>query len=183
MPKGMQGFQKGHPVFKGAEKGWFKKGHMPWCNGTKIDKDKYPNTGFQEGHPDYLSSETRKRVGEKQKGKGNPMYGKKPGHKKRVYYKGICMRSTWEVNIAKWLDKQGWPWEYENKRFILKNRTYCPDFYLPSKNIYWELKGWFCEEDQETIKQFRELYPKEHLIVITEFIYKMITEVQLCHLE
>lgn len=24
------GFQKGHPTFEGAEKGWFKKGQIPW---------------------------------------------------------------------------------------------------------------------------------------------------------
>jgi hypothetical protein len=29
MPKGVKGFQKGHPVYKGAEKGWFKKLEVP----------------------------------------------------------------------------------------------------------------------------------------------------------
>jgi len=33
-------FQKGHPFYKGGEKGWFKKGNIPWCNGTaKIIKN------------------------------------------------------------------------------------------------------------------------------------------------
>jgi 5-methylcytosine-specific restriction endonuclease McrA len=27
-------FQKGHPFYKGGEKGWFKKGHIPSCKGT-----------------------------------------------------------------------------------------------------------------------------------------------------
>lgn len=36
MPKGLQGFQKGHGVFKGAEKGHFKKGFKPWHTGKKV---------------------------------------------------------------------------------------------------------------------------------------------------
>ena len=35
MPKGIKGFQKGHPVFAGAEKGWLKKGTL---SGTPFKK-------------------------------------------------------------------------------------------------------------------------------------------------
>jgi len=28
-------FKKGHPFYKGGEKGWFKKGHIPWDKGKK----------------------------------------------------------------------------------------------------------------------------------------------------
>jgi len=45
--KNPQGFQKGHPTFKGCEKGWFKKGHVPWTKGKKG----YKNAGsFKKGH-------------------------------------------------------------------------------------------------------------------------------------
>ena len=111
------------------------------------------------------------------RGKRHHAYGKSPHHKKRVYYKNICMRSTWEANIAKWLDKQGWEWKYEPKRFELKDRTYLPDFYLPMRNIYWETKGWFKNSDQETTRQFRELYPNENLLVLTKSIYEAIINV------
>ena len=110
-------------------------------------------------------------------GKNSPRFGKSCPHGKGAYYKGIWMRSGWEINIAKWLDRMGWGWRYEPKRFELRDRTYAPDFYLPEKNIYWEIKGWFHKRHQETIEQFRELYPKEHLIVITKSIYEMIMEV------
>jgi len=35
MPKGFQGFQKGHKLFKGAEKTCFKKGNIPYNLGKK----------------------------------------------------------------------------------------------------------------------------------------------------
>ena len=42
MPKGLRGFQKGHKLFKGVEKGWFKKG---------IQNN--PNGGFKKGQVGY----------------------------------------------------------------------------------------------------------------------------------
>lgn len=42
------GFQKGHPVYPGVEKGWFKKGHTPWNKGMKGYKG-----GFVKGHKGY----------------------------------------------------------------------------------------------------------------------------------
>ena len=107
-------------------------------------------------------------------GQNGSMYGKPSPHAKKSYYKGTWMRSSWEVNIAQWLDRHNIKWEYEPKRFVLKDRTYLPDFYLKDRNIYWEVKGWFDEKSQETIKQFRELYPNENLLVLTKPIYESI---------
>ena len=150
----------------------------------------------------FLSEETKRKVGEKAKemwrtkdmternkktseklrgknnhfwgknGKKSLRYGKTPPHGKGAYYKGIWMRSSWEIKIAEWLDKQNWKWLYEPKRFELKNKTYCPDFYLPDLNVWWEIKGWFHKRHQETIKQFRELYPYEKLVVVTKEVYE-----------
>ena len=111
------------------------------------------------------------------RGKNTPGYGNPPPHGRGAYYKGIWMRSSWEINIAEWLDKQGWDWLYEPKRFELKDMTYLPDFYLPEQDVWWEVKGWFHERSQKQIKQFRELYPNERLVVITEEIYLKILEV------
>ena len=105
-------------------------------------------------------------------GKESSRWGKSVPVTKRISYKGIWMRSSWEIKIAKWLDRHNIKWLYESKRFELKDRTYAPDFYLPKKNIYWEVKGWFRKKDQETVRQFRQLYPNENLLVLTEPIYK-----------
>ena len=108
------------------------------------------------------------------KGKNNLNYGKSRSHGKCTCYGGIWMRSSWEVELAKWMDKNNIKWEYECKRFILKDRTYLPDFYLPEKQLWHEVKGWFHEQHQETIRQFREMYPQENILVLTKPIYESI---------
>ena len=110
----------------------------------------------------------------KHSGKKSFRYGKSTPRGKGSYYNGIWLRSSWEIKIAEWLDKQKWKWLYEPKRFELRDRTYCPDFYLPDLNMWWEIKGWFHKKHQETIRQFRELYPSERLVVITKDIYHRI---------
>ena len=66
MPKGLQGFQKGHPIFKGCEKGWFKKGqkpiagfkkgHTPWHAGKKAPQISAARLGQK------VSEETREKI-------------------------------------------------------------------------------------------------------------------------
>lgn len=156
---------KNHPMFGK---------HHSEATKKKMSKNTHQ---FGKKNPMYgkkLSKASREKISKANSGENNYWYGKSPSHGKREYYKGICMRSSWEVNIAKWLDKQNWGWLYEPKRFILKNKTYLPDFYLPDLNVYWEIKGWFHERHQETVRQFRELYPYEKLVVITKEIYKKI---------
>ena len=56
MPKGYKGFQKQHPTFKGAEKGWFKKGQIGWNKELKVQT----NTGkthFKKRHPFFTGAE------------------------------------------------------------------------------------------------------------------------------
>ena len=61
---------------------------------------------------------------------------------------GHNCRSTWEANFARVLNYLGIQYEYEYKRFITPNGSYCPDFYLPDSNTYIEIKGW-----EENLKQ------------------------------
>ncbi|MFH1549990.1 MAG: minor capsid protein [Planctomycetota bacterium] len=100
-------------------------------------------------------------------GKRNPMYGRRSPFSKKLKYfhKGIRMRSYWEVKAAEFMDKIGLRWEYEPERFILGDRTYAPDFRLETGH-YLEIKGWFHERHQETIRRFRKQYPHLELIVI-----------------
>lgn len=99
------------------------------------------------------------------KGQHNPMYGKPRSERsKGAWYVNadgvkLWFRSSYEVRVARVLDAKGIEWLYESRRFTLKDRTYCPDFYLIPTGEIWEVKGWFTEYDQETVKQFRELYP------------------------
>ena len=93
------------------------------------------------------------------KGKKNFMYGKCSGWK-RIKYKGIWMRSSWEVAYAKYLDKQDIKWLYEPKTFDLGDTTYTPDFYLPESDTYIEIKGYWNERSKWVFPLFKKCYPK-----------------------
>lgn len=58
----------------------------------------------------------------------------------------IMFRSSWELIYAKYLDSIGEPWYYEFKTFDLGDTTYTPDFFLPTKNKYIEVKGYMTKE-------------------------------------
>lgn len=109
------------------------------------------------------SEETKNKLRKKMSGKGNPMFGKPApkgsGNGKGDYYKGVWMRSSYEIAYAKWLHKNNIEWLYEPKRFDLGNSTYKPDFYLLKTNKYIEIKGYFPKKDQNKVELFRKLYP------------------------
>ena len=99
--------------------------------------------GSGKGTQTELLVERLKKEG-RWKGKNNPRYGKPPLHGKRVEYKGIKFRSSWEVITAKTLDENDIEWVYEPKKFqVNEDYTYTPDFFLPLYNLYLEVKGYF----------------------------------------
>lgn len=88
-------------------------------------------------------------------GKNNPAYGtlyqmplKKYGH---LLYKGILMRSTWEIKFAMWLDEHQLDWKYEPKSFKCDFGTYNPDFYVYNWQQYVEVKG---REFEKSMRKF-----------------------------
>jgi len=107
--------------------------------------------------------------GDKMKGKNNPMFGKIAHHSKKIKYKKILMRSSWEMAYAKYLDKLGIKWLYESKTFDLGDCTYTPDFYLPEQNKYIEIKGWWRNNDKRKFKLFIKKYPNKNIIVLMKF--------------
>ena len=79
-------------------------------------------------------------------------------HSKKVKYKNIYMRSSWEVKYAKYLDKKGIKWLYESKTFDLGETTYTPDFYLPESDTYIEIKGYLRKNSKNKIRLFNKLF-------------------------
>jgi hypothetical protein len=146
-------------------------------------------------HPAYgyhHTQEAKGKIRQSKLGDRNPFYGKHHSPEAKLKFsrpftrhKGVWfvkegsgdrlwMRSSWEIRVAKALTALGISWEYEPKRFTLRDRTYLPDFYLPEIGVYWEVKGWFSLRDQETVRQFRELYPEYPLIVVDKQIMEML---------
>lgn len=87
---------------------------------------------------------------------------------KRMHYNynGVDLHGTWELNYAKWLDKNNIKWERCRRSFSYlfenKRRRYTPDFFLPETNEYIEIKGYKTEKDEAKWDQF----PKEFKLVI-----------------
>jgi hypothetical protein len=76
-------------------------------------------------------------------GKRNPRYGESwhpyytgGGYRADI---GHYTRSRWEANLARILQLEGIKYSYEARRFFSDNHSYCPDFWIPGKNIYIEL--------------------------------------------
>lgn len=90
--------------------------------------------------------------------KENPNCGGETNYKK-YRYKGVWMDSTWEKDLAEWMDEKGIIWERSRKYMFWwididsKKRRYYPDFYLPTYNLYVDTKNpYLMECDKEKIK-------------------------------
>jgi hypothetical protein len=76
----------------------------------------------------------------------------------KYIYANINMRSSWEVEYAKLLDRLDVKWEYESKQFDLGELgIYVPDFYIPAWDVYVEIKGWKSETGMTKFKKFKEM--------------------------
>lgn len=70
-------------------------------------------------------------------------------------------RSQFELNIAQTLAKKGVKFEYESKKlvYIPDPRTYTPDFYIVSTDIYIEAKGHLDKADRVKLLLVKKQYP------------------------
>jgi hypothetical protein len=75
-------------------------------------------------------------------------------------YKGADLHGKWELNYAKWLDKNQVKWQRCKESFSYeyegKTRRYTPDFYLIKSEEYIEIKGYKTEKDDAKWSQFPE---------------------------
>lgn len=85
---------------------------------------------------------------------------------KRADLNNQFFRSSWEANIARFLNFLDIKWIYEPERIPLANgTTYLPDFFLPDLQCYFEVKGWFKNVQwQEKVK----LFSRSHDIVVID---------------
>lgn len=89
---------------------------------------------------------------------------------KCVEYKGIKMRSSWEISYAQYLDIKGYIWKYEPESFKMLHGFYTPDFWVEELNSYVEVKGYFRDQiSRDKFEEFSKSYPviladKEYLL-------------------
>ncbi len=108
-------------------------------------------------------------------GEGNPMFGKPSPHRKRGFREdlGHFVRSAWEADFARVLKLYKLDYQYEPKAFRLIKSSgevvnYTPDFYVPSNNTFYEIKGWLHDLDEEKIKLFQKQYPQYNFVLINK---------------
>lgn len=78
-----------------------------------------------------------------------------------ITYNGFKLKGTWELETAKWLDRQNIKWTNILKGFDYEwqgsTHIYYPDFYLTEYDRYIEVKGYERERDRAKWKVVKDL--------------------------
>lgn len=103
-------------------------------------------------------------------GRKNPIFRTGHTHFKHIRYRGGWYRNSYEVAFAKWCWKNKVRYQYEPRTFRLgpgvgKANTYTPDFFLVDSKVWVDTKGWMRPGTLTKLREFKKMYPKEHLIL------------------
>ncbi|MFH1258686.1 MAG: DNA polymerase III subunit alpha, partial [Elusimicrobiota bacterium] len=166
---------------------FYEKGGKPWNNGLRAtDSQKMAEIGrkisksltgktLEDRYGKEKAEKMKKVLSERSRGKNNPMFGKRSPHRKGGFRQdlGHYVRSNWEADFARVLNLYNLDYQYEPKTFQLKRQNgkilhYTPDFYVPKQNIFYEIKGWFHDLDQEKINLFERQYPDVKLVLVNK---------------
>ncbi|MGH9844266.1 MAG: DNA polymerase III subunit alpha, partial [Blastocatellia bacterium] len=151
--------------------------YAQWQDAVMRGQERNRGKSLEELHGVERAAELRANASKQFSGKGNPMYGRSQQGAMAYSVAGVredlghYVRSTWEADFARVLKYCGLPYEYELHRLTLvradgSTLTYAPDFYVPSLNCWYEIKGWMDQKSEEKIRLFTEQYPNERLVVI-----------------
>ena len=88
-------------------------------------------------------------------------YRKGSGRSKGGYYKKSYFDSQFEIEVAKFLDKNNIKWIRNTKRFYYTFKGiqtyYIPDFYFPKLKLYLETKGyWYKDKKEKTYEAIKQ---------------------------
>ena len=79
-------------------------------------------------------------------------------------------RSKFEKKVAGYIGKRRVEFRYEAAKFKFvqpaKNRTYKPDFYIPTTGIYIETKGKLTHDDRTKLVWVKEQNPSIKLVIL-----------------
>ncbi len=84
-------------------------------------------------------------------------------------YKGIKLRSSWELAFAQYLDSKNYNWKHEPETFQTSHGFYTPDFWVEELKSYVEVKGYFRKDAKDKFDEFSKTHPiiladKEYLL-------------------
>ncbi|MBA7575623.1 hypothetical protein ES708_17454 [subsurface metagenome] len=81
---------------------------------------------------------------------------------------GIYVRSRMEANILRYYKFIKVKYIYEPQEFEFReikrgSRFYKPDIYLPERDKFIEIKGWFTASDKTKLRRLKKYYPEEFI--------------------
>lgn len=95
-------------------------------------------------------------------------------HSNRVWeLNGTRFKSSYEYVYARHLIRKNIDWFYEWKTFNLSDCTYTPDFYLPVKKEYIEVKGYFYPNSKNKILKLENELGIKVKIILRDDILKL----------
>jgi len=178
----------GEGKFHNSNKGYIKGTRTAWNKGlTKADPRvaKYGNTiseiqrqKVKDGKwvPSVMSKEARKRQSKR-------MSEHNPGGRSKWYeVNGKKVQGTWERDIALKLSEMNIEWERcKPIEYLIDNETknYTPDFYLPTENIYLEVKGYWWGNDKQKMDNVIKQHPDKKIFIIEEKEFNQILKGEL----
>lgn len=65
----------------------------------------------------------------------------------------------------------GIAWEFSPRSFDIGGQMYTPDFYLPGRDTYVEVKNFWWKYSKDRDEKFRKMYPRIRLQVILKDEY------------
>jgi len=100
-------------------------------------------------------------------------YREKGGRGKGCYYKEVWLDSTWEFALAQKLDELSVQWERDTGKHRFdyidangKVRNYYPDFFIPSLDLYIEVKGYWTSETRHKMLSVKERHKHVKFLVL-----------------
>lgn len=78
-------------------------------------------------------------------------------------------KSRWELAYAQHLDARDLAWDYEGRKFGLRECScYTPDFAVEVGGVeeYHEVKGWLDDRTIARMQEFARTYPARHLVLV-----------------
>jgi hypothetical protein len=121
-----------------------------WQNSVILEKHRYSMKRAVENNPESYSSSNR-------------------GRTKQIIIDGIKLQGQWEVDFYNWAKNQGLEPKRPAESFTYEwngTRSYFPDFYIESLDMYVEVKGY--ETDRDRAKWLT--FPKKLRIIKEEEI-------------
>jgi hypothetical protein len=81
--------------------------------------------------------------------------------------KKLNLKSSYEILFVEFLEKNNIDFEYEPEQFLLDNgKAYIPDFYIPSQNKWYEIKGYANHKSIEKYNLFKKKYGHFNICIL-----------------